>query len=143
MKKNPSTLELKKRRLTRICHTFSLTPSKEQNLMLTPRSPVPPHLALGVMLTSRTVWDLLLYTIILISFSTLIFSNSFSVSLSWSSLVLPMATMKSKKASRPALSPGELLWTYKLRAPMLVFCFLRHLSDTSFFRSKMLFTRKT
>lgn len=48
----------------------------------------------------------------LIGFSLLAFSSSFNVSLSWSSLVLPMATIKSKKASRPALDPGELLWTW-------------------------------
>jgi hypothetical protein len=56
---------------SRMCQTFSLAPSKEQKRMETPRSPCPPHRVLGVMNTSRTVWLLLLYTVIDISFSTL------------------------------------------------------------------------
>ena len=45
-----------------------------------------------------------------ISFSTFAFNKCFKVSLSWFSLVLPMATTKSKKASKPAFCPGEPSW---------------------------------
>jgi len=62
---------------------FSLAPSNEQNRMLTPRSPWPPQLKLGVIITSRICCVLLLYTVIFIGFSTLAFSKSFRTSLSW------------------------------------------------------------
>ena len=76
---------------SRMCHTFSFAPSKEQNRMETPRSPCPPHRVLekgsdwkiskldnylGVMKTSLTVWLLLLYTVIAISFSTFAWKSS-------------------------------------------------------------------
>ena len=109
--------------------------------METPSRPWPPHKVLGVMKSSLTVPLLLLYTVIATSFSMFAwivgkifvklykkifvvlmkkylcvvkvttFSRFFSVSLSWLSLVFPMATMKSKKASRPASLPGLLSWT--------------------------------
>lgn len=41
---------------------FSLEPSNEQNRMLTPRRPAPPHVLLGTIVNSRTDWSLLLYT---------------------------------------------------------------------------------
>ena len=96
--------------------------------METPSRPWPPHKVLGVMKSSLTVPLLLLYTVIATSFSMFAwvggkifvsswkkyfcavnnstFSRFFSVSLSWLSLVFPMATMKSKKASSPACWPG-------------------------------------
>uniref|UniRef100_A0A2M4D259 Putative secreted protein n=1 Tax=Anopheles darlingi TaxID=43151 RepID=A0A2M4D259_ANODA len=63
------------------------------------------------MSTSRMFCVLLLYTVIWISLSMFAFSSSFSVSLSWSRRVLPMARMKSKNASNPAVLPGELSCT--------------------------------
>lgn len=68
--------------LTKTCQTFSLAPSKLQKRMLTPRSPWPPHMLLGVTVVSRTASVLLLYNNILTGFSTFIFSSSFRVSLS-------------------------------------------------------------
>ena len=94
--------------LTKMCQTFSFAPSKEQNLIDTPKRPWPPHKVLGVMKTSRIVWLLLEYTVMDISFSMLAFSKCFKVSLSWLSLVFPMATTKSKKASNPATSHAQL-----------------------------------
>lgn len=38
-----------------ICHTLSLATSKEQNRMLIPRSPCPPHASSGTIWTSRRV----------------------------------------------------------------------------------------
>lgn len=93
--------------LTRTCQTFSLAPSNEQKRILTPNNPCPPQLLLGVIFTSRTVCCLLLYTVIVISLLSLVFSSSFSVSLSWSKRMWPMATIKSKNASNPAFWPGE------------------------------------
>ncbi len=58
-----------------------------------------------------------LYTVMDISFSMFALSKSFNVSLSWSSLVGPMATMKSKKASRPARDPGEFSCTRRTWYP--------------------------
>ena len=43
-----------------MCQTFSLAPSKLQNLMETPSSPWPPHRVLGVMNSWRTAPLLLL-----------------------------------------------------------------------------------
>lgn len=68
--------------LTRTCQTFSLIPSKLQKRMLTPTSPWPPHMLLGVMVVSLTVRVLLLYSSILTGLSTFTVSSSFSVSLS-------------------------------------------------------------
>ena len=53
-----------------------------------------------------------------ISFSTFAFNKCFKVSLSWFSLVLPMATTKSKKASKPAFCPGEPSWDNPSVSPM-------------------------
>ena len=144
--------------------------------METPKRPWPPQRVLGVMNTSLnnmdikisrywrqrwskifchlTVWLLLLYTVMAISFSTfacnttclkydptqrpsfhfhillcfhdlqlqqhkrvdfyITFSRCFNVSLSWLSLVLPIATTKSKKASSPAFCPGEPSFEIKM-----------------------------
>ena len=68
--------------LTKTCQTFSLAPSKLQKRMLSPSSPGPPHMVLGVMVVSLTASVLLLYKSILTGLSTFIFSSSFSVSLS-------------------------------------------------------------
>lgn len=68
--------------LTRTCQTFSLTPSKLRKRMLTPTSPWPPHMLLGVTVVSLTARVLLLYSSILTGLSTLTVSSSFSVSLS-------------------------------------------------------------
>ena len=43
------------------------------------------------------------------------FSRCFNVSLSWLSLVLPIATTKSKKASSPAFCPGEPSFEIKMK----------------------------
>jgi len=64
-------------------------------------------MVLGVMLTSLTLQVLLLKTSIFTGFSALDLRISFSVSLSWSSLVFSIEMMKSKKGSNPALYPGE------------------------------------
>ncbi|KAG7227568.1 hypothetical protein INR49_005383 [Caranx melampygus] len=59
---------------------FELTDRPKR--MLTPRSPWPPHMLLGVTVVSLTAIVLLLYNSILTGLSTFIFSSSFSVSLS-------------------------------------------------------------
>lgn len=66
--------------LTKTCQTFSLAPSKLQKRMLTPTSPWPPHMLLGMMVVSLTASVLLLYNSILMGLSTFIFSNSFRLS---------------------------------------------------------------
>lgn len=68
--------------------------------MLTPKSPCPPQLLLGVICTSLTDCVLLLYTSILIVLSMFFFNNSLRVSLSWSSLMFSIATIKSKNGSK-------------------------------------------
>ena len=71
--------------LTNTCQTFSLAPSNEQNLMLTPSNPWPPQWLFGVNVTSLTMRDLLLYTSIRIGLSSFSFNNFLRVSssLSW------------------------------------------------------------
>lgn len=116
--------------LTRTCQTLSLIPSKLRKRMLTPTSPWPPHMLLGVTVVSLTVRVLLLYNSILTGLSTFTVSSSFSVSLSLfcqiqskhpqglnvadrsrtfscnydkpTSLVSQMEIMKSKNGSSPA-----------------------------------------
>lgn len=68
--------------LTRICQTFSLEPSKEQNLTLTPRRPCPPHVRLGTITVCLTDCVLLLYTVSVSFLSTPFLRSSFNVSLS-------------------------------------------------------------
>ena len=71
-------------KLTSTCQTFSLAPSKLQKRMLTPSRPWPPHTLDGTIFSSRTRCVLLLYTSILVSFSTCWFSSLFRVSSSTS-----------------------------------------------------------
>lgn len=68
--------------LTRTCQTFSLEPSKEQNLTLTPRRPCPPHVRLGTITVCLTDCVLLLYTVSVSFLSTPFLRSSFNVSLS-------------------------------------------------------------
>lgn len=70
--------------LTRTCQTFSLEPSKEQNLTLTPRRPCPPHVRLGTITVCLIDCVLLLYTVSDNFLSTPPLRSSFNVSLSWS-----------------------------------------------------------
>lgn len=130
--------------LTKTCQTFSLTPSKLQKRMLTPTSPWPPHMLLGMTVVSLTPSVLLLYSSILTGLSALTLSISFRVSLSLfyqsqniqiicrdtnktntrlvipgrdklTSLVSHMEIMKSKNGSSPAWWPGELSCTCKMQ----------------------------
>lgn len=68
--------------LTSTCQTFSLAPSNEQNRILTPNKPCPPHVILGTIFVRLTDCVLLLYTVIVNSLFTPAFRSSFKVSLS-------------------------------------------------------------
>lgn len=70
--------------LTSTCQTFSFAPSNEQNRILTPNKPCPPHVMLGTIFVRLTDCVLLLYTVIVNSLFTPAFRSSFKVSLSWS-----------------------------------------------------------